>query len=636
LNYQEAIQFLYDLRLFGVKFGLDNTRRLAASAGHPEEKLRFIHVAGTNGKGSTCAMLESIYRAAGWRVGLFTSPHLVSFVERIQINRKPIEPADVSRLVDKMRNDALFSAEEESRPTFFEVVTVMALKYFAEQQCELVILETGLGGRLDATNIVRPLASVITNVQFDHQQWLGQTLPEIAREKAGIIKPGVPIITATDAPDALQVIIDTAKELRSSLTIVNHKLDDFEIALGGEHQRMNAAVAVKVTEILATQFPVTEVDLRRGLKEAHWEGRLQAVVRNGQTILLDGAHNPAGAQAMVSALPSRYSLVLGMMGDKDCAAICKILATAAEKIFLVPVDSERSADPSSLANYCRAANPDAPVLLCHNVAEAFAKAAVEPFLAVTGSLYLIGEALEYLGLATTSSERGLNENAGGPVETSIRAVTFDVGGTLIEPWPSVGHVYAQAAQRAGVDISPDILNQRFAAAWQARKNFRYSLSDWKELVDQTFEGLIPAPVVTEFFSELYHQFARAEAWRIYDDVVPCLEHLRNHGCKLGIISNWDERLRPLLEALDLTPYFDAIVISSEVGCHKPDPAIFRAAARELATSPAAILHLGDSTREDYEGAKAAGLQSILLTRPLQSLTNLILQNKKSSPPSKLS
>ena len=186
-----------------MKLGLENAFRLAALAGHPQRRLRFIHVAGTNGKGSTCAMLEAIYRAAGLRVGLFTSPHLVSFAERIQVDRRLISQGDVAQLVEEMRSLLQGGHFPDAPPTFFEVVTVMALQYFARQRCDLVVWETGLGGRLDATNIVTPLAAVITNIQLDHQKWLGQTLPEIAREKAGIIKPGIPIITTTADPSAL-------------------------------------------------------------------------------------------------------------------------------------------------------------------------------------------------------------------------------------------------------------------------------------------------------------------------------------------------------------------------------------------------------------------------------------------------
>src|SRR5579859_501572 len=194
MTYPAAVQFLYGLRLFGAKFGLENTFELARRAGDPQRQLRFIHVAGTNGKGSTCAMLENIYRQAGLRVGLFTSPHLNSFRERIQINRELISEEDVVCGLRELQ-PLLEKFAPDHHPTFFEVVTVMALKYFAEQRCDLVIWETGLGGRLDSTNIVMPLASVITNIAFDHQQWLGDTLARIAAEKAGIIKPGIPVVT---------------------------------------------------------------------------------------------------------------------------------------------------------------------------------------------------------------------------------------------------------------------------------------------------------------------------------------------------------------------------------------------------------------------------------------------------------
>src|SRR5258708_6158359 len=219
MTYEAAIQFLYSLRLFGTKLGLENTFKLAAAAGNPQDHLRFIHVAGTNGKGSTCAMLESIYRAAGLRVGLFTSPHLVAFGERIQVDRQLIPETAVADLVGEMK-PLLKQFPPEEHPTFFEVVTVMALGYFAAQKCDLVVWETGLGGRLDATNIVNPLASVITNIQYDHQNYLGESLASIAFEKAGIIKPRVPVITGTDSPEALEVIHATAAKLDSKLTVL--------------------------------------------------------------------------------------------------------------------------------------------------------------------------------------------------------------------------------------------------------------------------------------------------------------------------------------------------------------------------------------------------------------------------------
>jgi len=219
MTYPESIQFLYGLRWFGTNFGLSNTLKLAALAGDPQYRLRFIHVAGTNGKGSTCAMLEGIYRQAGLRVGLFTSPHLVSFGERIQVNRQAIAEAGVVSLVAKLQ-PLLRQFPDKEHPTFFEAVTVMALIYFAEKNCDLVIWETGLGGRLDATNIVSPLASVITNIGFDHQRWLGDTLAEIASEKAGIIKPGIPVVTACAESEALAVIETTASTQNAPFTRV--------------------------------------------------------------------------------------------------------------------------------------------------------------------------------------------------------------------------------------------------------------------------------------------------------------------------------------------------------------------------------------------------------------------------------
>ena len=619
MNYNDAIQFLYDLRLFGLKFGLENTFRLAELAGRPQDQLRFIHVAGTNGKGSTCAMLESIYREAGWRVGLFTSPHLVSFSERIQVNRRQIAPEDVTRLVEELRRVGGF-AEGEGCATFFEAVTVMALIYFAEQKCDLVIWETGLGGRLDATNIVTPLASVITNVELDHQQWLGDTLPEIAREKAGIIKSGVPVITSAEAPEVLQVIREVADAKHAPLRVVTAAdwagMAEFELGLAGEHQRKNAAVAARVVRTLDKELPVAGQVLRAGLKNVHWAGRLQVLRRGGQTIVVDGAHNPAGVETLARAWQSDFAgqpgaLILGIMRDKDCAAICHILAPLAAQIFLAPVDSERTADPQLLAAECRKANASAHVSVCRSLGEAFSKAGAERLVVVAGSLYFAGEALEMLKVIPPSRERLLNENAG---PASIRAVTFDVGGTLIQPWPSVGHVYSEVAKRHGIDASPEILNQRFAAAWKAKKDFAHKKSDWLELVGQTFAGFAESPISEAFFSELYDQFARTVAWKIYDDVLPCLERLQRGGIRLAAISNWDERLRPLLHELGLDRHFETIIISAEAGSGKPSPHIFRRAAEQLGLPPQTILHIGDSRGEDYEGARGAGFRALLLER----------------------
>ena len=418
MTYAEAVQFLYDLRLFGAKFGLENTLKLAALAGNPQNQLRFIHVAGTNGKGSTCAMLESIYRAAGLRMGLFTSPHLVSFRERIQVNRQLVSENEVVRLVEELQ--PLFKQFPAGHhPTFFEVVTVMALKFFAGQKCDLVIWETGLGGRLDATNIVTPLVSIITNIAFDHEQWLGDTLAKIAAEKAGIIKPGVPVITATDEPEALAVIEKTAREKNAPLITINGRDSAARcpyLPLPGEHQKLNAALALATVEALQNKIPVNGENIRDGLQSVDWPGRLQWVgLPNGRRILLDGAHNVAGAKVLREALEkispaTKRTLILGVLQDKDWPQICRTLAPLAERILTVPVSSERSADPNQLAAACRTANPSAEISVRDSLRMALEKIPANDPVVITGSLYLVGEALELLGLSPAAgSERALNE-----------------------------------------------------------------------------------------------------------------------------------------------------------------------------------------------------------------------------------
>ncbi len=431
MTYAEAIQFLYNLRWFGAKLGLGNTLKLAEFAGNPQDKLRFIHVAGTNGKGSTCAMLESIYRAAGLRVGLFTSPHLVAFGERIQVNRRLLPKSQIVELVAQIE-PLLRHFADEDHPTFFEVVTVMALRYFAEQKCDLVVWETGLGGRLDATNIVTPLVSIITNIQYDHQKWLGETLGSIAGEKAGIIKENVPVVTGADAPEALAVIESTARERCAPLTAVSARemdqppLSRIELPLLGRHQRMNAAVALAAVRVLSPQLLANEDVICSGLKRLHWAGRLQLVKRpSGQRVLLDGAHNIGGAETLAAALREYFpgekpAMVLGILKDKDWPAMCAQLAPLAGRILLVPVHSERTTEPHDLARVCHEANPQAPVAEFDSLSAALADAADDLFVTIAGSLYLIGEAMELLHLSAgrAAHEQKLNEWGGVPAASS--------------------------------------------------------------------------------------------------------------------------------------------------------------------------------------------------------------------------
>jgi dihydrofolate synthase / folylpolyglutamate synthase len=422
VTYPKAIQFLYGLRLFGAKFGLENTFKLAELTGNLQQKLRFIHVAGTNGKGSTCAMLESIYRASGLRVGLFTSPHLVSFRERIQVNRKFIAESDVVRHVEQLK-PLLKEFPGDHHPTFFEAVTIMALQHFSEQKCDLVIWETGLGGRLDATNIVTPLASVITNIGIEHSEWLGDTVEKIAAEKAGIIKPGVPIVTAATAGHGLEVIAATARERHSPFTAVDitqanrPPLDSIQLPLHGPHQKLNAVLALAAVRTLAKQIPVTDAALRAGLATVDWPGRMHRVqTASGQTILLDGAHNADGAEALRVALPEEFpgskpTMIFGVFRDKDSTGMCHSLAPLAGRILLTPVHSERTEDPSKLVAACRESNPRAEIEVCASLGEALQKISQAPCVVIAGSLYLVGEAMELLQLSGVSAgnEKELNE-----------------------------------------------------------------------------------------------------------------------------------------------------------------------------------------------------------------------------------
>ena len=425
MTYPDAIKYLYSLQWFGTKLGLENTFELAALAGNPQKKLRFIHVAGTNGKGSTSAMLESIYRKAGLKVGLFTSPHLVSFGERIQVNRKPVSKGDVARLVSEMK-PLLAKFPKADHPTFFEVVTVMALKYFAEKKCDLVIWEAGLGGRLDATNIVTPLASVITNIQWDHQAWLGNTLAKIAYEKAGIIKPRVPVITAVDDPAAFRVLFETARKNNSPFWLITWTQTEYpplrglNLPLLGEHQWLNAAVATYTVKALRKKIPVRDEIIRAGLSNVRWAGRLQLANRAGQKLLLDGAHNLGGAEALRTALRTYFSaekltLVLGILEDKDCGKICKLLAPLAHRIVTAPVNSQRTASPRELAKLCRSVNRMAKIAEARSLKDALKKTARDKFVVIAGSLYLIGEAMELLKLSAGNGERALNEWSGKPI-----------------------------------------------------------------------------------------------------------------------------------------------------------------------------------------------------------------------------
>ncbi len=401
MNYAETIEYLVGIRLCGQKLGLETMHEVLRQLDHPDRDLQFIHIAGTNGKGSVAAMCAAVLATAGYRTGLYTSPHLVSLCERFQINGQPIAPAGIVRWVDQLR--PLFEGQHPRSATFFEAVTILALEYFREQKVDVVVWETGLGGRLDATNVVTPLVSVITNVAFDHMQYLGPTLAQIAGEKAGIIKPGRPVVTGADG-EALDVIRQVAADLSAPLTVVAGGVN--RTSLLGQHQARNCAVAEAALRV--SGLKINPEQLQAGLAQTRWPGRFQ-IVRSQPVVVLDGAHNAAGAASLAAALLEyfpgrRLALVLGVLRDKNYGEMCRILAPLAGQIACTRVHSERTNDPELLAELCRHANPQAEVRAFADVAAAYQAArASADVVVITGSLFLVGEALSRLGFSDQPS-----------------------------------------------------------------------------------------------------------------------------------------------------------------------------------------------------------------------------------------
>jgi dihydrofolate synthase/folylpolyglutamate synthase len=424
MSYEGTIAYLYSLQKYGMKFGLDNVRKLLSALENPQESFRSIQVAGTNGKGSTAAMIASILRTAGVTTGLFTSPHLVSFTERIRLNGKEISEAEVVALADEVRRAA--ENIPGFLPTFFEVTTAMAFLYFRKMHVAWAVIEVGMGGRLDATNILMPEVSVITAIDIDHSDFLGSTLRDIAGEKAGIIKQGVPVITALQHQEAAEVLSLRARECGSALVsygkdfsadITDDELVGIRITyqgsreyrnlslhLAGRHQAQNAALAIKTIEEIMKKYPGIPCDIRQGLADARWPGRLE-FVKDHPPVLIDGAHNPQAAAVLAEYLRkaldlySRIILIMGVMNDKDRAGIMQpLLPLASEIIFTAPAYG-RAASPEMLAAESRGLGYLAQTAL--TVADALNLAeqlyCQGDLIVVTGSFYTIGEVKEALG-----------------------------------------------------------------------------------------------------------------------------------------------------------------------------------------------------------------------------------------------
>jgi len=381
---------------------------LAAELGHPEQSFRAVHVAGTNGKGSVVAMIDRALTAAGHRTGRYTSPHLVDISERFGINGHPIgRPAleaavsDVRAAVDRL----LSRGQLQASPTFFEVTTAIAFELFRRADVDVAVCEVGLGGRLDATNVLEPVVTAITSIGLDHQQYLGNTPAEVAGEKAGIIKRGVPVVIGRLVPEARQVVEEIAGRLNAPVIRTDDEtLDAYapvRLALGGAHQRANAAVAVRVLEELDRQgIAVSSAAIRTGLEQVDWPGRLERRrLADGREVLLDAAHNADGAAALrdhLSAAPPQ-PMVFAAMRDKDLRTMIRTLAPVVSAFVMTNASNARSADPAILADLARDADSRATVAVEPEVGAALAHAwRLSPRIVVAGSIFLLGDVINEL------------------------------------------------------------------------------------------------------------------------------------------------------------------------------------------------------------------------------------------------
>lgn len=386
---QKEIDWLYSTQFYGIKLGLDNVQRLLSELKLPAAGQKFIHVAGTNGKGSTCAFMHSILKAAGINAGLFTSPHLIQFGERIRDAERMITPEEIAAGVVRLRERV---AGWDPHPTFFELTLALALEWFVQRGNPWVVLETGLGGRLDATNAITPAVSVITPIGWDHMDMLGDTLAKIAAEKAGIIKPGVPVVTMRQEAEAMEVISRVAAEREAPLSIVKTPWLG-EAGLAGPHQRWNAAMAVAA--LSAAGFNFDEEVIARGLREVQWPARFQKV----GGCIIDGAHNIDAARVLAQTWREQFpddkaEIIFGAVAGKDTAAVLRELAPIAASWHFTGFESPRALTPEALREIWNGLGLEARAVTTHaRVVDALKAVKPEGRVLIAGSLYLAGEAL---------------------------------------------------------------------------------------------------------------------------------------------------------------------------------------------------------------------------------------------------
>jgi len=427
MNYHECLRYLEKIQNLGIKFGLDNVKAILSFFDNPHQKYPSVLVGGTNGKGSVCAMLTRILNLHNFRVGLYTSPHLVKVEERIRINGEPISPRSFSRELTILRDriEALIASKKLlSLPTHFELLTCLAFIYFGKQRVDIAILEVGMGGRFDATNVVVPPVSIITTVSKEHQKFLGNTLSRIALEKAGILKPGIPLVCGVRRGEAQRTIKKKARELAASFYgifdekdcfqarktkegrysfVYKSKRDEYSFtpSLLGKHQGENAAVAIAASEQLSENWKKLEKEkIIQGIEETRWEGRLEVLSRC-PLVILDGAHNEEGAKALrdyvQEFISTPFTLVVAFMRDKKIAKMANLLFPLAEKIILTRFPYFRAAEPEEISAQALhfkekfVLEPDAKKA----IKKAFSETSPQGCIVITGSLYLAGEVKKF-------------------------------------------------------------------------------------------------------------------------------------------------------------------------------------------------------------------------------------------------
>lgn len=379
MNYEEAMNFIQNTNKFGSVLGLDNIRELLERLGNPQDQLRVVHIAGTNGKGSTLAFLAGIFRESGYRAGRYVSPASFSYEERFRINEENISKKDLCFYMEKIKNVAEEMVKDGlSHPTMFEIETALSFLYFLDKKVDVVLLETGMGGRLDATNVVKkPIATVIASIGMDHMQFLGDTLEKIASEKAGIIKEGCPVISYDNTKEVNEVIKNKAKQMHAKVTFVNSAgirvlqeslngesfsyrssdgrwYEKIEIPLLGRHQINNAALTLETLNVIKNYYCISDFQTEDGMRKTIWRGRIEILEREPM-VICDGAHNPDGAKSLLSFLQNNFTnqrliYIMGVLSDKDYEQMVQILAPAADKIYTVAPDNPRALSSRELCN----------------------------------------------------------------------------------------------------------------------------------------------------------------------------------------------------------------------------------------------------------------------------------------------